>query len=108
MDRLRGLRILRRELLLEPAEHIVCVEPHALSVGPHECSPEDASRPPRDVVRFKAFEQGEGDLRVLGNALERQTSALAFATQVSSECSGFGHQLRIIRDERVQAEYASR
>jgi hypothetical protein len=80
-------------LPLEPAKHIVGIEPDALSIRAHEGSPEDPAGPAGEVIRFQAFQKRDRHFGALGDCPQRQPATLAFAPQVGAKSGRFVHQL---------------
>ena len=93
--RRRSGRILAGMLFLEAADHKVRIDPDRGRIRAREGATEDAPGPPRQVVRLESPQEGNRQLRLVGNRCQGNTAPFTFTAQPGSKRGRLGHQLRV-------------
>ena len=106
-----GRGILARVLLFEAADHEVRIDANRGRIRPCERAAEDATRPPRQIIRLESPQEGNRQLRLVGNRCQGNAAPFTFAAQPASKRGRLGHQLRIRASPAIagvsEREYAS-
>ena len=66
-------------------QHLVSIEADGRGIGANKRSPEDTSRPSRDVVALEGTKQTNTDLRVRSDRFQGDSTTLALCAQASPQ-----------------------